>query len=58
MRDMNIDKVARAWLEMWSYGANDPERVQLDWVYDFEYEATHEQPELGFKLILAILEKD
>ena len=55
---MNINEVAEAWIEMWSYEVNDPERNKFNWVYDFEYEATHEQPETGLKLILLILEKN
>ena len=55
---MNISEVAQAWIEMWSYEVNDPERDKFDWVVDFEYEATHEKPELGLRLILEVLEKD
>ena len=55
---MNISEVAQAWIEMWSYEVNDPERDKFDWVVDFEYEVTHEKPELGLRLILEVLEKD
>lgn len=58
MHKMNINEVAKAWIEMWSYEVNDPERDKFDWVHDFEYEATHEHPETGLKLILVILEND
>ena len=57
IRNMNINEVAEAWVEMWSYEVNDPERVKFGWVEDFEYEATHEKPEIGLELILAALEK-
>ncbi|MBI1423278.1 MAG: hypothetical protein GC149_07420 [Gammaproteobacteria bacterium] len=58
MRNMNIDEIAEAWIEMWSYEVNNPERDKFDWVYDFEDEATHDQPEIALKLILAVLEKN
>lgn len=52
---MEIEKIAKAWIEMWSYEVNAPERDNYEWVEDFEYEATHEKPENGLKMILEIL---
>ena len=58
MRTNNIKNVATAWVEMWSYDLESPERDKFDWVGDFEYEATYEKPELGLELILEVLRLD
>ncbi len=43
------------WVERWAYEVDDPKRDEFEWVDEFEYVATHEIPEVGLKLILAIL---
>jgi hypothetical protein len=58
MRTNNIKYVAKAWVEMWSYGLESPERDKFAWVADFEYEATYENPEIGFQLVLEVIKLD
>ena len=53
---MDINEVAKGWVERWAYEVGDPKRDEFEWVDEFEYVATHEIPEVGFKLILEILE--
>ncbi len=52
---MEINEVAMGWVERWAYEVDDPKRDEFEWVDEFEYVATHEIPEVGLKLILAIL---
>ncbi len=42
---------------MWAYAHDDPAREKFTWVDDFEYEATYENPEVGFELVLNILRR-
>ncbi len=53
-----IQKIADAWIEMWTHDVDDPKREKFSWVDDFEYEATHEKPETGIELILEILRRN
>ena len=58
MRTSNIKEVAKAWVKMWSYDLESSDREKYEWVEDFEYEATYENPDIGFQLVLEILKLD
>jgi len=52
---MDLNEVAKAWVEMWGYEVDDPQRDQYDWVSDYEYVAVYKNPELAIDLVIAIL---
>ncbi|WP_204902955.1 DUF6869 domain-containing protein, partial [Microbulbifer mangrovi] len=52
---MNIEEVAKSWIEMWKLEADDPRRDQYEWLEDIEYEFVYEKPDKTLDLILAIM---
>ncbi len=52
---MDIENIAKAWVEMWSFEIDDPKRDDFEWVDDIEYQFVYMEPEKALDLVSAIL---
>ena len=52
---MELNEIAKAWIEMWDIDLENPARNKYNWVDDFEFDAVYYNPELAIDLVLEIL---
>ena len=54
---MELNEIAKAWIERWSTELESPERKKYDWVEELENDAVYENPDLAIDLVLEILKQ-
>lgn len=55
MIDIDMKKVAQAWVDKWSHDFNDPKRDDFEWVDDLEYQWSYHEPQTCLDLVVAVL---